>query len=192
MTNPDQPPRPTTLAHLLLERVISEGDLVIDATAGNGHDTLFLARRVGASGRVLAFDVQRAAIDSSRRLLESTGVSERVEFFRESHARLADHVSPGSVAAIMFNLGYLPGSDQSLITTTSETLMALESAVQSLRPGGWLCVVCYPGHDGGNDEASAVEAWLSSKAGEFRVARYGMLGTLRPAPFLLMAVKRPG
>jgi tRNA A58 N-methylase Trm61 len=192
MATPDQPPRPTELAHLLLERVISEGDLVIDATAGNGHDTVFLARCVGESGRVLAFDVQAAAIESTRRLLESADVSANVELFQESHARLADHVSAGSVAAIMFNLGYLPGSDQSVITTTSETLIALEAAVQALRPGGWLCVICYPGHDGGNDEASAVESWLSSNAGELRVARYGMLGTLRPAPFLLAAVKRAG
>jgi tRNA A58 N-methylase Trm61 len=192
MATPDQPPRPTELAHLLLQRVISEGDLVIDATAGNGHDTVFLARCVGDSGRVLAFDVQAAAIESTRRLLESADVSTNVELFHESHARLADHVPAGSVAAIMFNLGYLPGSDQSVITTTSETLIALEAAVQALRPGGWLCVVCYPGHDGGNDEASAVESWLSSKAGELRVARYGMLGTLRPAPFLLTAVKRAG
>ncbi len=192
MATSDQPPRPTELAHLLLQRVISEGDLVIDATAGNGHDTVFLARRAGESGRVLAFDVQAAAIDSSRRLLETSDVAANVEFFQESHARLADHVPDGSVAAIMFNLGYLPGSDQSVITTTSETLIALEAAVHALRPGGWLCVVCYPGHDGGNDEASAVEAWLTSKPGELRVARYGMLATLRPAPFLLTAVKRVG
>lgn len=192
MAKSDQPPRPTELAHLLLQRVIAEGDLVIDATAGNGHDTVFLARCVGASGRVLSFDVQAAAIESSRRLLESADVSANVELFEKSHAQLADHVSAGSVAAIMFNLGYLPGSDQSVITTTSETLLALEAAVRALRPGGWLCVICYPGHDGGNDEASAVEAWLSSKAGELRVARYGMLATLRPAPFLLTAVKRVG
>jgi tRNA A58 N-methylase Trm61 len=192
MAKSDQPPRPTELAHLLLQRVISEGDLVIDATAGNGHDTVFLAGCVGASGRVLSFDVQAAAIESSRRLLESADVSANVELFEESHAQLADHVSAGSVTAIMFNLGYLPGSDQSIITTTSETLLALEAAVRALRPGGWLCVVCYPGHDGGSDEASAVESWLSSKAGELRVARYGMLGTLRPAPFLLTAVKRAG
>lgn len=192
MASPDQPPRPTELAHLLLKRVISEGDLVIDATAGNGHDTVFLARCVGESGRVLAFDVQASAIESSRRLLETADVSANVELFEKSHAQLADHVSAESVAAIMFNLGYLPGSDQSVITTTSETLLALEAAVRALRPGGWLCVVCYPGHDGGNDEASAVEAWMSSKPGELRVARYGMLATLRPAPFLLTAVKRVG
>jgi tRNA A58 N-methylase Trm61 len=192
MANPDQIPRPTELVHLLLQRFLSEGDRVIDATAGNGHDTVFLARQVGATGRVLAFDVQAAAISSSRRLVEAEGLGERVDFFQKSHAGLADHAEPGTVAAILFNLGYLPGSDQSVITTAAETLRALEASLRVLRPGGWLCVVCYPGHEGGNDEASAVEAWMASRGGELRVARYGMLATLRPAPFLLIAVKAMG
>lgn len=192
MANPDQIPRPTELVHLLLQRFLSEGDRVIDATAGNGHDTVFLAKQVGSTGRVLAFDVQAAAIESSRRLVEAEGLSERVDFFQESHAGLADQAEPGSVAAVMFNLGYLPGSNQSVITTAAETLIALEASRRVLRPGGWLCVVCYPGHEGGNDEASAVEAWMASRGGELRVARYGMLATLRPAPFLLIAVKAMG
>lgn len=192
MANPDQVPRPTELVHLLLQRFLSEGDRVIDATAGNGHDTVFLARQVGDTGRVLAFDVQEAAIESSRRLVEAEGLAERVDFFQESHACLAAHAEPGSMAAILFNLGYLPGSDQSVITTAAETLIALEASLRVLRPGGWLCVVCYPGHEGGDHEASAVEAWMKARGGELRVARYGMLGTLRPAPFLLIGVKAPG
>ncbi len=192
MANPDQIPRPTELVHLLLQRFLSEGDRVIDATAGNGHDTVFLARQVGATGRVLAFDVQAAAISSSRRLVEAEGLGERVHFFQKSHAGLADHAEAGTMAAILFNLGYLPGSDRSVITTAAETLRALEASLRVLRPGGWLCVVCYPGHEGGIDEASAVEAWMASRGAELRVARYGLLATLRPAPFLLIAVKAMG
>lgn len=192
MATPDQIPRPTELVHLLLQRFLSEGDRVIDATAGNGHDTVFLARQVGVTGRVLAFDVQEEAIESSRRLVESEGLSERVDFFQESHAGLAAHAGTGSMAAILFNLGYLPGSDQSVITTTAETLSALEASLRVLRPGGWLCVVCYPGHEGGNDEATAVEAWMSARGGDLRVARYGMLATRRPAPFLLIGMKAVG
>lgn len=192
MANPDQIPRPTELVHLLLQRLLSEGDLAIDATAGNGHDTCFLARLVGVTGRVLAFDVQEAAIGASRTRLESEGLAERVDLFQESHAGLATHAAPGSVAAILFNLGYLPGSDQSVITKAAETLSALEASLHVLRPGGWLCVVCYPGHVGGDDEAMAVESWMTSRAGELRVARYGLLATLRPAPFLLIGVKALG
>ena len=43
---------------------IKPGDLCIDATMGNGHDTLFLSQLAGPSGFVLAFDIQQAALDS--------------------------------------------------------------------------------------------------------------------------------
>lgn len=198
MTSPSQitgwanPPRPTELAHRLLEDVLKPGDQVIDATCGNGHDTLFLACCVGESGRVLAFDVQEVAIRSAKQLLQANGVDAKVHFHCESHARLAEHAATGSIAAVMFNLGYLPGADHAVITHSSETLLALEAAARVLRPGGWLCVVCYPGHEGGDDEAVEVERWMTAlTSGGWRVARYGMLGTKRPAPFLLTAVK-PG
>jgi SAM-dependent methyltransferase len=184
------PPRPTELAHRLLEGVVSDGALAIDATAGNGHDTLFLARLVGPSGRVLAFDVQAAAIESARTLLEREGVAERVVPYQESHALLADRAEAGSVDVVMFNLGYLPGADRTVITETAGTLAALEAAAHVLRPGGWLCVTCYPGHAGGGDEADAVGQWMEARvASGWRVARYGLIGTRKPAPFLLAAVK---
>lgn len=184
------PPRPTELAHRLLEDVVGEGALAIDATAGNGHDTLFLARLVGPSGRVLAFDVQAAAIESAQALLEREGVAERVVFYQESHTLLANRAEGGSTDGVIFNLGYLPGADRSVITETAGTLAALEAAAHVLRPGGWLCVTCYPGHSGGGDEATAVERWMETKAASgWRVARYGLIGTRKPAPFLLAAVK---
>jgi tRNA1(Val) A37 N6-methylase TrmN6 len=184
------PPRPTELAHRLLEGVVGEGGLAIDATAGNGHDTLFLARWVGPSGRVLAFDVQAAAIESARTLLEQAGVAERVEFHQKSHALLANHAEEGSVDVVMFNLGYLPGADRGVITETGETLSALDASARVLRPGGWLCVICYPGHAGGDDESVAVMRWMEARAASgWRVARYGFIGTRKPAPFLLVAVK---
>jgi SAM-dependent methyltransferase len=184
------PPRPTELVHRLLEGVVREGARAIDATAGNGHDTLFLARLVGSSGKVLAFDVQAEAIESARALLENASITERVEFFHESHACLAEHAGPDSVDAVMFNLGYLPGANRSVITEAGGTLTALDASAQVLRPGGWLCVTCYPGHAGGDEEASAVERWMETRAASgWRVARYGMIGTRKPAPFLLAAVK---
>ena len=179
------PPRPTALAQEILKPLIRPGDLVIDATAGNGHDTVFLAECVGPSGKVLAFDVQEAALDSARSRLGKVGW---VEFFHESHARMADHATAGSVAVIMFNLGYLPGENHELTTESAETLTALEVAARLLKGGGVLSVICYPGHPAGAAEAVAVEAWMAGQtASGWRVARYGAVGTKRPAPFLLLA-----
>jgi predicted methyltransferase len=185
------PPRPTELAWTLLRGAVQAGDLVIDATAGNGHDTVFLAGCVGENGRVLAFDVQQAAIRSASARVAAAGFSSRVVFHQESHAAMASHAKPGSVAAVMFNLGYLPGDDHQLTTESAETIAALDAAALVLKPGGVISVVCYPGHEAGAGESAAVEAWMTSRsASGWRVAKYAMLGTLRPAPFLLVAASQ--
>jgi len=181
------PPRPTALAQEILRPLIRQGDQVIDATAGNGHDTVFLADCVGPEGRVLAFDVQEAALASARARVGEAGC---VEFFHESHGKMDAHAKDGSVAVVMFNLGYLPGENHELTTETAETLSALEIAARLLKPGGILSVICYPGHPAGAAEAVAVEAWMTALAAKgWRVARYGAVGTRRPAPFLLLAGK---
>lgn len=184
------PPRPTELAQLLLRDVIAPGDLAVDATAGNGHDTLFLAQAVGAGGRVLAFDTQAAALESARGRVAAAGLAGRVDFHLESHANMANRTAQGGVAAVMWNLGYLPGGDHGAITTAGETLRGLEAAARVLKAGGWMTVVCYPGHAGGDEEAAAVLHWLQDQADKgWRVARYDILGTRRPAPCLIVAVK---
>ena len=181
------PPRPTALAQEILRSIILPGDLVIDATAGNGHDTAFLAECVGPEGKVLAFDVQLEALDSARARVGGAGW---VEFFHQSHGKMGEHAAVGTVALVMFNLGYLPGQDHAITTESSGTLAALEVAAHLLKPGGVLSVICYPGHPAGATEAAAVEGWLTAQtANGWRVARYGAVGTQRPAPFLLLAGK---
>lgn len=185
------PPRPTELAWSLLRPLIQAGDLVIDATAGNGHDTVFLADCVGPSGRVIAFDVQEEAIRSAALRVDEANFSERVAFHLKSHVQMMDHAQPRSVAVVMFNLGYLPGEDHGTTTTAAETLTAMDAAAHMLKPGGVLSVVCYPGHAAGALEAKAVESWMTARAESgWRVAKYGMLGTQRPAPFLLLGDMR--
>lgn len=184
------PPRPTRLAWILVKEALREGDLAIDATAGNGHDSAFLAECVGASGRVIAFDIQPEAIDQARRHVTECGFADRVEFHQESHTRITAHAAPGTVAAVMFNLGYLPGGDHTIATECSETLIAIDQVATVMKPGGLLSIACYPGHVAGAGEAAAVEdkLILLSHHG-WRVAAYKMCGTLRPAPFLLLASK---
>ena len=176
------PERPTARAHREIAAVLRDGDVAIDATAGNGHDTVFLAKLVGEAGKVIAFDVQEQAIASTRERLAAEGLLERVELVHGSHGSLAEQVTSGSVAAVMFNLGYLPGGDHAVITRTTETLRALEAALGVLRPGGILTIVCYPGHEGGNEESAAVVAWAEKHGAEV----FRREDTLRPAPFLVV------
>lgn len=182
------PPRPTELLHSLLGECVAPGDLAIDATAGNGHDTVFLARTVGKAGRVIAIDIQEEAISATRARLEEAGLLGNVTLRLGSHADLAEIVGGDAPSVIVFNLGYLPGGDHTLITKTGDTLAALRAAISILRPGGALAVICYPGHPGGDEEALAVEGFISSLPG-LRTARYGRAGTEKPSPFLLVSRK---
>ena len=176
--------RATQLAHEAVAEVLRAGERAVDATAGNGHDTLFLAQLVGEGGRVLAFDVQRAAIESAKARIGSAGLVDRVEFFQESHAGISRRVEPG-VGAVMFNLGYLPGGDHGVITEAGETLKALDGASGVLRPGGVLTVVCYPGHEGGGEESRAVVAWAE-------IIGAGVMPAARPGAPFLVVWKKPG
>ncbi|MFN4874571.1 MAG: class I SAM-dependent methyltransferase [Akkermansiaceae bacterium] len=183
------PPRPTHLLHVLLADIIQPGDTVIDATAGNGHDTVFLAEAVGDAGRVIAIDIQAEAISSTRRVLEEKRFENRVDLHEGSHAELAQYVAKSSVAAIVFNLGYLPGADHAVMTQVDSTLQALAGAVIALKEGGVLAVVCYPGHKGGDVESARVESCLRDLE-NFRLAKYELLSTQRASPFLLIACKK--
>jgi tRNA A58 N-methylase Trm61 len=181
------------LARHWVREVLCEGDLAIDATAGNGHDTLFLAECVGPSGRVLAFDIQAGAVEATRERLERAGCLQRVCIHHASHARMVEFVELATARVVMFNLGYLPGGDHTIITEPAETLTALEAAAACLMPGGVLSVVCYPGHPGGDEEAAHVENWLTARSAHgWRMAKYTIPGTKHPAPILLVACTADG
>ena len=155
--------RLTEKVHHILTNHLKEVDRAIDATAGNGYDTLFLAEQVGPSGKLIAIDIQDCAIRSTREKLESAGLIDRARLVTEDHAItmrkliLDDHEN---VAAITFNLGYLPGSDKSIQTRAESTEGALAASIQLLTSGGYLCVTAYRGHSGGTSEAEAVEAFM--------------------------------
>lgn len=162
ISDPGALPTSVDLAHSLMAARVGVGDWVMDATAGNGHDTLFLARLVGPSGRVFAFDVQAAAIESTRARLVAEGCAAVCTLVHAGHESLAVHIpveGRGRLAAVMFNLGWLPGHDKACITQSETTLLALATALDWLRPGGLLTVVVYPGHAGGDAESRQVAAW---------------------------------
>lgn len=179
------------MAHSLVESVVKRGDLAVDATMGNGHDTLFLMNCVGIDGKVIGFDVQQAAVDSTGRRLLDAGVDEsNFDLHLVSHDQMAGYLSRES-GAVMFNLGYLPGADKSLITQTEVTLDAMDAAVQNLRCGGILSVMCYPGHAGGDTEAQTVKEWFTAREGDF--AYLSLLkreNASEKSPFLLVGVKK--
>jgi hypothetical protein len=151
-------PSHLSVAHDHLSAVLRAGDHAVDATAGNGYDCLFLAECVGPSGSITAFDVQRQALENSRRRLASQDITTRVNWVQDSHAELARYIR-GPVRAAIFNLGYLPGADKSVSTTKDKTVKALIALAPLIEAGGRVSIVCYTGHSGGEDEYLGIRQW---------------------------------
>ena len=155
--------RLTEQAHHILTAHLQDGDRAIDATAGNGHDTVFLAGQVGPEGGVIAIDIQDAAVETTRTKLEDAGLLTRVNLRTGDHADILEMLTQeygAEFAAAIFNLGYLPGSDKSIRTQPTSTKRALDAALELLGPRGKLCVTAYRAHVGGLEEATIVEAWM--------------------------------
>jgi hypothetical protein len=165
--------RLTRLAHDAVRATLAPGAFAVDATAGNGHDTLFLAQAVGPGGRVLAFDIQAAAIRATRARLEAHGCAEQVDLVEGCHSALAGMLPGGRpIRAAMFNLGYLPGSDKQSITGFATTQPALEACLAGLDQQGIVSVMAYRGHPRGDEEADAVAAFFGGLPGQhFSVER---------------------
>ena len=155
----------TRQAHQRLALYLRPGDIAIDATAGNGHDTLFLARQVGPGGEVHAFDIQQAALTNTHERLAGAGCLAQVTLHLAGHETMLQRLAgrQGQIAAIIFNLGYLPGADHANTTRDNTTLSALDQSLTLLRPGGVLSVLAYRGHPGGQEEAQAVAEWLAGQ-----------------------------
>lgn len=179
-----------TLAHHFLAERVRPGDCVVDATCGNGNDTLLLARLVGAGGRVWGFDVQQAALDRTAALLDEQGCTGRVELVLKGHENLNELVRE-PLRAVVFNLGFLPGGEKGCITRSETTLSGLEQAVELLLPGGIVTIALYPGHSGGDDESLAVERWASALPPRtFNVWRHRQLNRSGSAPYLVLVERR--
>lgn len=180
-------------AKSLTAAVLEEGDIAVDATLGNGHDAAHLAQQVAPNGKLFGIDLREDAIRSTRKRLESRGTADVARLIRGDHASLLELLPDeviGRVGGIMFNLGYLPGSDHTTPTRADSTLAALEQALELLRTGGRITVVTYRGHAAGQTEYHAVmntaKAWNQR---EFEVLHYRFVNQINEPPELLVVEK---
>lgn len=150
----------TQYCHERIQQMIKEPLLCIDATAGTGKDTVFLAKLVGERGRVISMDIQKMAIDQTKKRLLKERLSNRAEVVLDSHVHMDKYAKKDRVSLIMFNLGYLPGGDHSLSTKADTTIEALEKGLNLLHEGGMISLLIYSGGDSGFEEKNQVLAWL--------------------------------
>jgi hypothetical protein len=154
----------THLAHLIWKDFLRPGMTVIDATAGNGHDTLFLAKCVLTpnSGWVHAFDIQEKALEATQKRLQEhlpETLLKRITLHHTSHETFPENLAPSLIA---YNLGYLPGADPQNTTLAESTLTSCQNALNILNSKGLLSITLYPGHPEGHLEKSLLLPWLTT------------------------------
>lgn len=189
------------MAHWMLKDIIKTNDVVVDATMGNGYDTQFLAE-LGAN--VYAFDVQEEALNATEKRLDDAGIKNQifeknlsklltepsVNLVLSGHEKLSEYVKEPIKAAI-FNLGYLPKTDKSVVTKADTTLTALDALTYQLVVGGRIAIMIYYGHEGGMEEKNAVIKWTSSlPQKDWEVTSYAPLNQIHTPPILVLIEKR--
>ena len=182
----------TVEAQNIVSNFLCPGDIAIDATAGNGFDTLFLTEAVGDSGMVYAVDIQSQAIEVVRQKLREANRESRCQLVVASHDQLESIVPQelhGRVAAAMFNLGYLPFGNKSITTQASSTVAALDQVLMLLKPNGLLCVLAFLGHDGGSEEATEVAQWIQRHQDALSIEKFQDANNQR-SPILWKLVRR--
>lgn len=181
-------------ARTLLRSFCKPGDFVIDATCGNGNDTLYLSNLVGENGHVFAFDIQEQAIQNSKQRLINHHADQNVTFFHASHDELMEQLPSdlkSKVSAAIFNLGYLPGSDKSITTTGSSTIGAIEQLLKLLKPEGVIILVIYHGHEEGKREKDQVMKYVKQlDQKQAHVLQYEFINQKNDPPFVVAIEKR--
>lgn len=150
-----------TLAHAFLRKHVVPGSFCIDATAGRGGDTALLCELAGNTGRVLAFDIQQEAVESTRARLAENGLDQIGRVVLDSHANMAQYAQAASVDCIVFNFGWLPGGDHGIFTRPESSIAAIEQGLELLKPGGVMCLCIYYGRDCGFAERDALLKFVS-------------------------------
>ncbi|WP_339233554.1 class I SAM-dependent methyltransferase [Oceanobacillus sp. FSL W7-1281] len=179
-----------TCAHTLLKESLKEGDTAIDATCGNGHDTLLLSQTVGPSGKVYGFDIQEQAIQNTKETLYKNGCH-NVSLIQDSHEKIHSNIKEDIFGGAIFNLGYLPKSDKSIVTKAPSTIASIEAILEKLKTNGLVVLVIYYGHPGGEEEKEAVLSYASQlNQKEYQVLRYQFINQQNQAPFLIAIEKK--
>lgn len=181
-------------ARNLLELAVKPGDIAIDATVGNGHDTIYLANLVGSTGRIYGFDIQDEALMSCKTKLREHDLQERVTLFYTGHEHVMECIPPlhfGKITGAIFNLGYLPGGDKNIVTVPQTTIQAIDQLLGIMAPEGIIVIVIYHGHPEGAVERDYLLRYVKSLDQSIaHVLEYKFLNQKNNPPFIIAIEKR--
>ena len=180
----------TEVNKIFLDKIVQKGDVVIDATMGNGYDTIYLGNLVGENGKVYAFDVQEEAIKSTKKKVERDNMTDRVELILDCHQNLDKYVKE-EVSCVVFNLGYLPRAKHVVITKPDTTLEAIKKSLKLLKPNGIISIAAYIGHEGGLEEKNYICEYLDNlNQNEFNVLHMQFTNQINNPPQLILIEKK--
>jgi len=177
-------------SHDIVRQIVKEGDIVIDATAGNGNDTVFLAELVGDYGKVYSFDIQEMALEKTKEKLIKKGLLNRVNLINDGHQHMDVYVND-KVSTVIFNLGYLPGGDHNISTKGKSTKEAVEKSLELIKVNGIVAMVVYFGGDSGFDEKEEVDEYIKTLDNKkYVVMKTEFVNQINCPPILICIEKR--
>ncbi|HBI92009.1 MAG TPA: 16S rRNA (cytosine(1402)-N(4))-methyltransferase [Terrisporobacter glycolicus] len=180
----------TEVNKIFLEKIIEKGHVVIDATMGNGYDTVYLGNLVGETGKVYAFDVQEEALTSTRKKVVRDNMEDRIELIHDGHENLDKYVKE-EVSCVVFNLGYLPRAKHMVITKPDTTLEAIKKSLELLKPNGIISIAAYIGHEGGLDEKNYICEYLDNlDQKQYNVLHMEFTNQINNPPQLILVEKK--
>ena len=180
----------TEINKIFLEKIVQKGDVVIDATMGNGYDTIYLGNLVRETGKVYAFDIQEEAIESTRKKLEINNIISRVKLILDGHENLDKYVKE-NVSCVVFNLGYLPRAKHIVITKPDTTLQAIKKSLDLLKPNGVISIASYTGHEGGLEEKNHICEYLNNlNQSQYNVLHIEFTNQINNPPQLILVEKK--
>lgn len=183
----------TDLALHIAGKYAFPGSVIVDATCGNGHDTLALAAT--NPSKLYAFDIQPSAVDTTKKALIDGGYGDllkdgTVSIICDSHVNMHRYVNE-PVNLIVFNLGYLPGGDKTITTNAVATGAAVSASLDLLSKDGLLCITMYSGHPQGAEEKETLLSWSESlDSRKYHAAFISFINQHNNPPEVLLVTKK--
>ncbi len=146
-----------------LRENVSKNDVVVDATIGNGNDTLLLAN---LASFVYGFDIQKDALNNTKKLLDSNNIS-NYKLIKDSHLNLYNYLS--DFKGVVFNLGYLPKGDKTVTTKEEVTIETLRLIANKITANSFIIMTVYVGHKEGIKESVSIKEFLKRLDESFNV-----------------------
>ncbi len=179
-----------SIFRMIAAEKLSPGDVAVDATLGNGNDIEYILKMIGNDGFVYGFDIQEVAIKNTEKKLLN---AERIKNFKlicDGHENVDLYIEE-NVDFVVFNLGYLPKADHSLITKAKTTIEAIEKLKNKLNPSGIIIISAYLGHEGGMDEYLQLLKYVKTiDQTEFNVAKLEFVNQINTPPQMILIEKR--